>query len=105
VRAGDALLSFDLDLLAQRAKSLLTPVIVTADHGFRVLRQTLDRAVAVGDFLMEIGVVSGAAAVPGRGVLHAAAASTLRAGADAPHGRETQARASTPVCGAGLLPR
>ncbi len=62
VRAGDALLSFDLDLLARRARSLLTPVIVTADHGFRVLRQTLDRAVAVGDFLMEIGVASGPAA-------------------------------------------
>ena len=76
VRAGDALLSFDLDLLAQRAKSLLTPVIVTADHGFRVLRQTLDRAVAVGDFLMEIGVVSGAAAVPAAASFTAAAAST-----------------------------
>ena len=29
VRAGDALLSFDLELLARRARSLLTPVIVT----------------------------------------------------------------------------
>jgi phosphocarrier protein FPr/phosphocarrier protein len=59
VRAGDALLSFDLDFLARRARSLLTPVIVTADRGFRVLRQTVDRAVAVGDFLMEIGVAAG----------------------------------------------
>jgi phosphoenolpyruvate-protein phosphotransferase len=72
VRAGDALLSFDLDLLAQRARSLLTPVVVTADHGFRVLRQTLDRAVAVGDFLMEVGVASGPA--PGAGSFTAAAA-------------------------------
>ena len=55
VRAGDKLLSFDLDLVARRAKSLLTPVIVPAECGFRVLRQSLDRAVAVGDFLMQIG--------------------------------------------------
>src|SRR6202040_3690378 len=55
VHAGDALLSFDLDLLARRARSLLTPVIVTAERGFQVLRRSLDRAVAVGDFLMEIG--------------------------------------------------
>jgi phosphocarrier protein FPr/phosphocarrier protein len=62
-RAGDALLSFDLDFLARRARSLLTPVIVTADRGFRVLRQTLNRAVAVGDFLMEIGVAAGGSGV------------------------------------------
>jgi phosphoenolpyruvate-protein phosphotransferase len=55
VRAGEALLSFDLDLLARRARSLLTPVIVSAERGFRVLRRSQDRAVAVGDFLMEIG--------------------------------------------------
>jgi phosphoenolpyruvate-protein phosphotransferase len=58
VRAGDALLSFELDFLARRARSLLTPVIVTADRGFRILQQTLDRAVAVGDFLMQIGVAA-----------------------------------------------
>ncbi|HEY8052551.1 MAG TPA: phosphoenolpyruvate--protein phosphotransferase [Steroidobacteraceae bacterium] len=55
VRAGDALLSFDLDLLARRAKSLLTPVIITGGSGFSVRRRSLDRVVAVGDFLMEIG--------------------------------------------------
>ena len=54
VRAGDLLLSFDLDWLARRARSVLTPVIVTADSGFRLLRQSLDREVAVGDFLLEV---------------------------------------------------
>ena len=54
VRAGDALLSFDLDLLARRARSVLTPVIISADGGFRIVRRSLDREVAVGDFLMEI---------------------------------------------------
>jgi len=54
VRAADALLSFDLDLLARRARSVLTPVIISADGGFRIVRRSLDREVAVGDFLMEI---------------------------------------------------
>jgi multiphosphoryl transfer protein len=66
VRSGDRLLTFDLDLLARRAPSLLTPVIVTADSGFRILRRTLDCAVAVGDLLMEI--------VPGSSATQASAA-------------------------------
>ena len=58
VRTGDPLLSFDLDLLAQRAPSLLTPVIVTADSGFRIKRRVLDRELALGDVLMELEPVS-----------------------------------------------
>jgi len=60
VRAGDALLSFDLDLLARRAKSLLTPVIIAADRGFRIERRTLSQSVAVGDFLMSVTPAVGA---------------------------------------------
>jgi phosphocarrier protein FPr/phosphocarrier protein len=54
VRTGEALVSFDLDLLARRAKSVLTPVIVTAESGFHIVRQSVGCAVAVGDFLMEL---------------------------------------------------
>jgi phosphocarrier protein FPr/phosphocarrier protein len=54
VRAGDALLSFDLDLLARRAKSLLTPIIITADSACGIRRRTLGRTVEVGEWLMEI---------------------------------------------------
>jgi multiphosphoryl transfer protein len=54
VRPGDRLLSFDLDFLAQRAASLLTPIIVTAESGFRIVRSSLDREVTVGEFLMEV---------------------------------------------------
>ena len=54
VRAGDRLLSFDLDFLAQRAPSLLTPIIVMAESGFRIVRCSLDRELAVGEFLMEV---------------------------------------------------
>ena len=54
VRAGEPLLSFDLDLLARRAKSVLTPVIVTADSGFRIVRRSSGCELAVGNFLMEV---------------------------------------------------
>ncbi|TLY62010.1 MAG: HPr family phosphocarrier protein [Gammaproteobacteria bacterium] len=54
VRAGEPLLSFDLDLLAQRATSLLTPVIVLEGSGFAVVGRNQNREVNVGDFLMEL---------------------------------------------------
>jgi multiphosphoryl transfer protein len=64
VRAGEVLLRFDLDLLARRAKSALTPVIVSAERGFRILRRSPAQAVAVGDFLMEVSAGSAAAPAP-----------------------------------------
>lgn len=54
VRAGDRLVSFDLDLLAQRAKSLVTPVLVTDTTGFCVSRRSENCSLRVGDFLMEV---------------------------------------------------
>ena len=54
VRAGERLLSFDLDLLARRARSVLTPVIVTADSGFRIVRRSSGCELAVGNLLMGV---------------------------------------------------
>lgn len=54
VAAGERLISFDLDLLARQAKSVLTPVILTDGNGFTICRRGQDRSVEVGDFLMEI---------------------------------------------------
>ncbi|HEY2809645.1 MAG TPA: phosphoenolpyruvate--protein phosphotransferase [Steroidobacteraceae bacterium] len=54
VRAGDPLLRFDLDFLAQHARSLLTPVIVSLDSRFRIVRRALERQVQVGEFLLEL---------------------------------------------------
>jgi phosphocarrier protein FPr/phosphocarrier protein len=54
VRAGDRLLSFDIDLLARRAKSLLTPVIVLEGAGFKISRRNENRELNVGDMLMEL---------------------------------------------------
>ena len=54
VRAGDRLISFDLDMLARRAKSLMTPVILTDTVGYFIARRSQDRSLKVGDFLMEV---------------------------------------------------
>ncbi|MDB6088905.1 MAG: phosphoenolpyruvate-protein phosphotransferase [Gammaproteobacteria bacterium] len=54
VRTGERLLSFDLDLLARRAKSVLTPVILVEGSGFTVTRRNQNRELNVGEFLMEL---------------------------------------------------
>ena len=54
VRTGDRLLSFDIDLLARRAKSLLTPVILLEGGGFSVSRRSESCELAVGDALLEL---------------------------------------------------
>jgi phosphocarrier protein FPr/phosphocarrier protein len=58
VTAGAPLLSFDLDLIAQRAKSVLTPIIVTDEVPFSIARRATGRAVKVGEFIMELAPVS-----------------------------------------------
>jgi multiphosphoryl transfer protein len=54
VRAGDLLSSFDFDLVARRARSLVTPLIVTNGERFRILRPRLDCLLAVGDPWFEL---------------------------------------------------
>ena len=54
VHAGDLLLTFDLDLLAHKAPSLVTPVIVTNADRFRITQTNTQRKVASGDVLFEI---------------------------------------------------
>jgi phosphocarrier protein FPr/phosphocarrier protein len=54
VEAGDRLITFDLELLAQRAKSLVTPVLVIDTTGFCVSRRSENCSLRVGDFLMEV---------------------------------------------------
>ncbi|MGH6949785.1 MAG: phosphoenolpyruvate--protein phosphotransferase [Vitreimonas sp.] len=71
VRAGDRLLSFDLDLLAQRAKSLITPVILTNGERFDIVQRTQNRRINVGDALMELRARAQAGnAVAGEGHAH-----------------------------------
>jgi multiphosphoryl transfer protein len=67
VRAGERLLSFDLDLLARRATSMLTPIVVLEGGGFTISRRNQDREVSVGDFLMELTPVATVAQPSGQG--------------------------------------
>ena len=64
VAAGEQLISFDLDLLARRAKSLLTPILVLEACGFTVVRRIESREIAVGEVLMEIAPVTQASGPP-----------------------------------------
>jgi multiphosphoryl transfer protein len=64
VEAGDLLISFDLDLLARRARSLITPVVLTGE-GFAIVSRTQGREVEVGDELMRIEPTATAAAAAG----------------------------------------
>ena len=73
VTAGQKLISFDLDLLSLKAKSLLSPVLVTNGEGFAVTGRQTGREVRVGDPLFEvtpIGVATEASAPSGEAVAH-----------------------------------
>ncbi|HEX6396887.1 MAG TPA: phosphoenolpyruvate--protein phosphotransferase [Steroidobacteraceae bacterium] len=54
VRAGDLLLSFDLELLGREARSLVTPVIVTNGDRFRITHARIDCRLAAGNELFEL---------------------------------------------------
>ena len=62
VTAGDPLIGFDLDLLARKARSLITPIVVTNPEAFAIVRRAQDHETGVGGFLMELTAVGGAAA-------------------------------------------
>jgi phosphocarrier protein FPr/phosphocarrier protein len=54
VTAGERLITFDLDLIARRAKSLLTPILLMEGGAFTIVRSVGNREIAVGDVLMEV---------------------------------------------------
>ncbi|HEY1963240.1 MAG TPA: glucose PTS transporter subunit IIA, partial [Rhizomicrobium sp.] len=54
VKTGDPLIAFDLDSLALRAKSLISPVIVVNGDAFTIARREFNKRVATGEFLMEL---------------------------------------------------
>jgi len=63
VSQGQPLLRFDLDLLARRAPSLVTPIVLASAGN--VVRRTIHRAIKVGDVLMEISTSEAAAVADG----------------------------------------
>jgi phosphocarrier protein FPr/phosphocarrier protein len=60
VRRGDPLLTFDLDQLAARAKSLLTPVVVINAEAFEIVGRVTGRQVRQGETLMQLRALAGA---------------------------------------------
>ena len=60
VKRGQALLRFDLDRVARRAPSLVTPVVISS--GGEVVRRVVDRAIAAGDTLLEVRPAAAAVA-------------------------------------------
>lgn len=54
VHTGDPLITFDLDFLAGKAKSLISPVVVTNGEAFAIVRRSSDRETGLGEFLMEL---------------------------------------------------
>jgi multiphosphoryl transfer protein len=54
VAAGDLLLRFDLDLLARRAASLISPIVVINSRGFEVEPLVAGREVALGEPVLRL---------------------------------------------------
>ena len=54
VQTGEQIMRFDLDIVARGAKSLITPIIVTAQDGPMILNRRPAGMVAAGDLLYEI---------------------------------------------------
>lgn len=68
VKRGDPLLKFDLDVLAQGARSLITPILITNGDRFAVLDVRAGRSVEIGDVIFEIRAVAESSGPdPGRG--------------------------------------
>lgn len=78
VAAGDRLISFDLDLLARRAKSLLSPILVTNLEGFtlQVLRSGCE--VAVGEPILLLTGATATATAPDAAGTHPNASRRIR---------------------------
>ncbi len=68
VRAGDPLLEFDLDILAQSAASLVSPLVITTPAGYVIAERVCDKAVRVGEPLLTLrSAIAPAAAVASQG--------------------------------------
>jgi phosphoenolpyruvate-protein phosphotransferase len=58
VKRGEPLLKFDLDVLAQGAKSLITPILITNGDRFSVANVNVGRSVEVGDAVCEVCAIT-----------------------------------------------
>ena len=63
VAEGDTLIEFDLDLLARRARSLVTPLIVTNAESFRIASRAEQGPIKAGEPLLAVEPLSMSATV------------------------------------------
>ncbi|ALL12269.1 phosphoenolpyruvate--protein phosphotransferase [Caulobacter henricii] len=63
VKAGDPLIAFDLDFLAQNVRSLMTPIVITNPDAFQIVHREQDHAIEIGDTLMELRAIAAPLAV------------------------------------------
>jgi phosphocarrier protein FPr/phosphocarrier protein len=67
VAAGDPLITFDLDRVAQGAASLISPLVITEGAGFEIIERRGDGLVAAGDVLLRLRKVQPAKAAAATG--------------------------------------
>lgn len=82
VARGQLLLSFDMDDVGRRAKSLITPILVTNGDAFEIVRRVTGRTVAMGEAVLALRKVVETARAEAAG--GPAAGAELRI--DLPHG-------------------
>ncbi len=79
VAPGDKLVSFDLDFVARRAKSLISPIVITNGEAFVVGRREVGRLVEIGGAFMTVRPAAEAAAAEPEAVIGDDAAQASRA--------------------------
>ena len=80
VAAGDALIRFDLDAVARAAKSLMTPVVVSAEAGLTIRARHAPGPVRAGEVLLELSGAAASAAAPARRAASAEATRVVTVG-------------------------
>lgn len=78
VSAGQPLLRFDLGLLARRARSLVTPVVVTDSERFPIIHRHAPGELRVGDPLLTLRATIATVAMPHAGIAAAGIVRRLR---------------------------
>ncbi|HEX3758535.1 MAG TPA: phosphoenolpyruvate--protein phosphotransferase [Kofleriaceae bacterium] len=86
VRAGDPLIRVDRAVVARKARSLVTPVVLVGGDGLAVVERAAGRAVAAGAFLMAVGPAGSTRPVSSAPPAGAAATATHRARLTIRHG-------------------
>ncbi len=107
VVAGQTLLRFDLDLIARRAPSAITPVLLAGMQPGRIARRHDAGRIAVGDFLMAAPIVPASASThsstgAARAATGNAAASVRRFRVPFDHGLHARPAAQVAAALAGL---